>query len=167
MDILGDGPRVTLAPGRYSTADPAIQRKLVNYPGIRLTLMESETPVATAGGSTGPVPALPSGVTTGGATIGSRLLVKDEVKAERKAARMSMAEALHVIRGQLRTPRAILGVAESASWDEVKSAYHRRALECHPDRSAITGRGRRHLRLPEADRGVLEIEFGKVVGDDE
>ena len=50
IDILGEGPRVTLAAGRYSTSDAAIQRKIGHYPGIRLLRLESENPAPCAGG---------------------------------------------------------------------------------------------------------------------
>jgi hypothetical protein len=50
VDILGEGPRVTLAAGRYSTSDAAVQRKIGHYPGIRLISLESENPAPCAGG---------------------------------------------------------------------------------------------------------------------
>jgi hypothetical protein len=68
VDIIGEGPRVTLAAGRYSTSDAAIQRKIGHYPGIRLISMESETAAATAGGTIGP-----------GAVVSSEVEVRNHV----------------------------------------------------------------------------------------
>lgn len=34
------------------------------------------------------------------------------------------------------SPYQILGVLETASWAEIKSAFRKRSMECHPDRAA-------------------------------
>jgi len=47
--------------------------------------------------------------------------------------RMSKDEAKEILHGQRRTAREILGVGANASKAEIRSAYRRLSMACHPD----------------------------------
>jgi DnaJ-class molecular chaperone len=53
--------------------------------------------------------------------------------------RMGWEEAYRVIHEQPRTPRDILGIPLHSTWQQVVSAYRKRAMECHPDRASQNG----------------------------
>jgi hypothetical protein len=47
---------------------------------------------------------------------------------------MGFQEAILVVPG---CPRTILGVSKEATWDQIKAAYRKAALESHPDRHVL------------------------------
>jgi curved DNA-binding protein CbpA len=53
-------------------------------------------------------------------------------------------------------PLAVLGLAVGATWQEIKSAYRRRALETHPDRGGTNAA----FTEVQAAYEVLEAEYG-------
>ena len=53
--------------------------------------------------------------------------------------RMGYEEAVKIMGDTPETPHSILGVSLSASWVDIKRAYHLKALEVHPDRIALSG----------------------------
>lgn len=53
--------------------------------------------------------------------------------------RMGVEEATRVVNSAKKTPRAILGLPETASWPDIKSAFRHLAMQYHPDRIANTG----------------------------
>ncbi len=63
------------------------------------------------------------------------------------------------------SPHEILGVALNATWAEIKSAYRKLALECHPDRGAVHGidveEATRLFKRLVAAYTVLEARHGK------
>jgi DnaJ-class molecular chaperone len=66
--------------------------------------------------------------------------------------RMGFEEAERVMNSAKRTPQEVLGVPMSAMWNEIKSAFRKAAMNCHPDRTEIHGKSRE----------VAEEEFKQV-----
>jgi DnaJ-class molecular chaperone len=79
--------------------------------------------------------------------------------------RMGWEEAERVIREGGRTPRQILGLSLHCTWAEVKSAYRKLAMRCHPDRRMENGMTEKQATVEfqnlQAAYVVLEREFGK------
>lgn len=79
--------------------------------------------------------------------------------------RMGFEEAQKIIHGQEKTPRDILGVGRTASWEQISRAYRKRVIACHPDRIASTGMtaeaANEALKKVNAAYSVLAREFGK------
>lgn len=67
--------------------------------------------------------------------------------------RMGLDEAK--VRVGSRSPRAILGVGLSATWDEIRKAYRKKALEHHPDR----GGSEEEMKRVNAAFTILERDF--------
>lgn len=63
------------------------------------------------------------------------------------------------------TPRGILGVGLRATWNEIVSAYRRKAMACHPDRAALNRMTIEHatelFKKVSAAYAVLAHQFGK------
>lgn len=75
--------------------------------------------------------------------------------------RMGVREARGVLHGQ--DPRGILGVGKNATWDEIRRAFRKLALEHHPDRAAAADRAAATEKLRElnAAYAILAEEFGQ------
>jgi hypothetical protein len=52
---------------------------------------------------------------------------------------MGFEEAEREVHKGHRTPREILGLAQRCTWSDVRVAYRKKAMDCHPDRIAVTG----------------------------
>ena len=80
--------------------------------------------------------------------------------------RMGFEEAEKIVAAQDETPRGILGVSAKALWPEIKVAYRKRAMECHPDLCAQHGlsvnAATASFKKLTAAFTVLERQFGKV-----
>lgn len=77
-------------------------------------------------------------------------------------ARMGLGEAKEVLQGQ--GPRAVLGVNDSATWDEIRRAYKKMALQHHPDRAeGAEAKALAHKKILEinAAYAILADEFGQ------
>lgn len=79
--------------------------------------------------------------------------------------RMGWEEAQRVIDSQQRSPRQILGLGLAATWDEIRGAYRRAALNSHPDRASMNGMtieaATELFKEISAAYSVLMHEFGK------
>jgi|SRR5271157_5988996 len=53
--------------------------------------------------------------------------------------RMGFDEAQRVMKNTKRSAREVLGVSDSAMWDEIKRAFRRASMDCHPDRCSVHG----------------------------
>jgi curved DNA-binding protein CbpA len=75
---------------------------------------------------------------------------------------MGFEEADRIIHSQPRSPREILGVGVNSSWSAITKAYRMKAMECHPDRMALTGMTKEGaeeaFRIVRAAYGVLTSE---------
>lgn len=67
---------------------------------------------------------------------GDRRFVAKAQIASLKLVGIPKAGSLNARVGETFDPHAILGVQQSASWDEIKQAYHKLAKAYHPDRYA-------------------------------
>jgi DnaJ-class molecular chaperone len=79
--------------------------------------------------------------------------------------RMGWEKARRIINEQERTPREILGVGLFATWQEIRSAYRKLAMDFHPDRAAMNGMSEDAATVAFQEIGAafewLEHEFGK------
>lgn len=67
-------------------------------------------------------------------------------------ARMSPGVAEEILRGTDNTPAQILGVSETATIADIRKAYLKKSMACHPDRCAIHG-----LSVEEATERFKEL----------
>jgi hypothetical protein len=79
--------------------------------------------------------------------------------------RMGFEEAQRVIAEKGTSPRAILGVGRSATWEDIRKAYRSKMVANHPDRVSETGmtveQANAICRDLNAAYAVLAREFGK------
>jgi hypothetical protein len=73
--------------------------------------------------------------------------------------RMGIPEAKSVLRG--RGPRGVLGVSQDATWDEIRKAFRRLALEHHPDRAVDKEAATKKFKDVAAAYAILAEEFGQ------
>ena len=80
------------------------------------------------------------------------------------ARRMGREEAEEVLRGARRTPYEVLGILPGARWAEIKSAYRRAAMACHPDRchvhSLSPAAATERFKAVTAAYTLLELQHG-------
>jgi hypothetical protein len=80
--------------------------------------------------------------------------------------RMGFKEATETVNqaGQ-GTPRFILGVGLDATWDQIKSAFRKKFMDCHPDRIVINKMSLEEAtaksKILNAAFSLLSLEFGK------
>jgi hypothetical protein len=79
--------------------------------------------------------------------------------------RMGWEKAQRIINEGKRTARQILGVGIFATWDEIRTAYRKLALDLHPDRAIMNGMTveAATVAIQEVNAAfeVLEHEFDK------
>lgn len=79
--------------------------------------------------------------------------------------RMGWEKAQRIVDRGERTARQILGVGIFATWDEIRTAYRKLALDFHPDRAAMNGMtveaATTAIQEINAAFEVLEHEFDK------
>jgi DnaJ domain len=79
--------------------------------------------------------------------------------------RMGFEEAQRVVSGQDKSPYEILGVLQTSTWDEIKSAYRKLSKACHPDRIVINNMtleaATEAFKLLSGAFSVLAHKFGK------
>ena len=79
--------------------------------------------------------------------------------------RMGFEEAQRVVHGTKKTPRSFFDLGRDCTWQEVKSAFRREAMNCHPDRCIVNNmtkeEAERRFKELTAAYWVLAREFGE------